>query len=85
MIELERRQILSKHQAGFRPQKSTLDNVVRLHRYAQDQFRKRRHAAVILLDIKAAFDSVWHDGLKEGAEKNIFFILKIENIRYKNL
>ncbi|CAF4275049.1 unnamed protein product [Rotaria sp. Silwood2] len=24
---------------------------------------RRRHAAVILFDIKAAFDSVWHDGL----------------------
>ncbi|CAF1388677.1 unnamed protein product [Rotaria sordida] len=24
---------------------------------------RRRHAAIILFDIKAAFDSVWHDGL----------------------
>ena len=63
MVELERRKILPEHQAGFRPGKSTLYNIVRLERYAQNQLSQRRHAAVILFDIKAAFDSVWHDGL----------------------
>ncbi|CAF3093128.1 unnamed protein product [Rotaria sp. Silwood2] len=66
MLELERRNILPEHQAGFRPGKSTIYNIVRLERYAQGQLRhagRRRHSAVILFDIKAAFDSVWHDGL----------------------
>ena len=66
MLEIERRKILPQHQAGFRPGKSTIYNIVRLERYAQGQLRRpilRRHSAVILFDIKAAFDSVWHDGL----------------------
>ena len=66
MIELERRNILPQHQAGFRSGKSTMYNIVRLERYAQEQLRRpqrRYHSAVILFDIKAAFDSVWHDGL----------------------
>ena len=66
MIELERRNILPEHQAGFRPRKSTTYNIVRLERFARSQIYRtgrRRHAAVILFDIKAAFDSVWHDGL----------------------
>ena len=66
MLELERRNILPQHQAGFRPGKSTIYNIVRLERYAEGQLRRpsqRRHSAVILFDIKAAFDSVWHDGL----------------------
>jgi hypothetical protein len=66
MLELERRDILPQHQAGFRPGKSTIYNIVRLERYADRQLRRprrRRHSAVILFDIKAAFDSVWHDGL----------------------
>jgi len=65
-LELERRNILPQHQAGFRPGKSTIYNIVRLERYAQGQLRRpcsKRHSAVILFDIKAAFDSVWHDGL----------------------
>ncbi|CAF1503231.1 unnamed protein product [Adineta steineri] len=66
MVILERQNILPAHQAGFRPRKSTIYNIVRLTRFAQDHLQRtsrRRHAAVILFDIKAAFDSVWHDGL----------------------
>ncbi|CAF1178702.1 unnamed protein product [Rotaria sordida] len=64
MLELERRNILPQHKAGFRPGKSTMYNIVRLERYAEGQLRRpsrRRHSAVILFDINAAFDSVWHD------------------------
>ncbi|CAF4507720.1 unnamed protein product [Rotaria socialis] len=63
---LEQRNILPEHQAGFRPKKSTLNNIIRLTKYARnnlEQNGRRRHSAVILFDIKAAFDSVWHDGL----------------------
>jgi len=63
ILELERRKILPEHQAGFRPKKNTLYSIVRLERYVREQLAKRRHTAVILFDIKAAFDSVWHDGL----------------------
>ncbi len=51
------------HQAGFRAQKSTMYNILRLERYAHEQLLNRHHAAVIFFDIKAAFDSVWHDEL----------------------
>jgi len=77
MLELNRRNILPQHQAGFRPGKSTIYNIVRLERYAEGQLRRpcqRRHSAVILFDIKAAFDSVWHDGL----------IYKLNDIRLPN-
>lgn len=68
MLVLNRRNILPQHQAGFRPGKSTLYNILRLERHAEQNLilpmsRIRRHSAVILFDIKAAFDSVWHDGL----------------------
>lgn len=63
MLEVERRQLLPQHQAGFRSKKSTINNIVRLERYARDNLLRSRHSAVIFFDIKAAFDSVWHDGL----------------------
>jgi len=34
-----------------------------MHKIKIHRTGRRRHAAVILFDIKAAFDSVWHDGL----------------------
>jgi retron-type reverse transcriptase len=63
MLELNQRKILPTHQAGFRPRKSSLYNVVSLERYAAEQLQRKRHSAVIFFDIKAAFDSIWHDGL----------------------
>ncbi|CAF2062222.1 unnamed protein product [Rotaria magnacalcarata] len=60
MVILERRIILPEHQADFQPRKSTLNNIIRLTKYAQNQMHAsdcRRHAAVILFDIKTAFDS----------------------------
>ena len=43
-----------------------MHNTVRLERYPEGQLKcdsRRRHSAAVLFDIKAAFDSVWHDGL----------------------
>jgi hypothetical protein len=63
MKELNERHILPNHQVGFRPHRSTMYNIIRLERFAHEQLYKRQHAAVIFFDIKAAFDSVWFDGL----------------------
>jgi len=63
MTELDRRNILPYHQAGFRTGRSTLYNILRLGHHAQEALDKHHHAAVIFFDVKAAFDSVWHDGL----------------------
>ena len=59
---LEERNLLPKHQAGFRPGKSTIYNIIRLERFAQHQIDQNRKSGAIMFDIKAAFDSVWHDG-----------------------
>ena len=40
MTELERRNILPQHQAGFHPRKSTIYNIVRLERYVQCQLHR---------------------------------------------
>ncbi len=61
--DLDKRNILPKHQAGFRTGRNTMYNIVRLERYAREQILQRRHSAVIFFDIKAAFDSVWFEGL----------------------
>jgi hypothetical protein len=63
MHEVEQPQILPQHQAGFRSKKSTIYNIVRLERYAREQLNHGRNSAIIFFDIKAAFDSVWHEVL----------------------
>ena len=74
MDTLNQRNILPEHQAGFRPKKNTIYNIIRLERFAKEQIKQKRQAAVILFDIKAAFDSVWHDGL----------IYKLKDLRLPN-
>ncbi|CAF1196594.1 unnamed protein product [Adineta steineri] len=63
LLKLKRRNILPRHQAGFLEGKSTMYNILRLNRCAQQALDRNHHAAVIFFDIKSAFDSVWHDGL----------------------
>ena len=63
---LESNSILSPRQAGFRPGRSTLDQILYLSQSISDGFNKpRRGSRTILSTIvfSKAFDSVWHPAL----------------------
>ena len=63
---LESNSILSPHQAGFRPGRSTLDQILFLSQSISDGFNKPRPGSRMILstiDFSKAFDSVWHPAL----------------------
>jgi hypothetical protein len=60
---LEGRNFFSPWQAGFRAGYSTLDQIYRLIDRIQQGFNDHQYVSVAFLDIVAAFDTVWHDGL----------------------
>ena len=63
---LESNSILSPHQAGFRPGRSTLDQILYLSQSVSDGFNKPRPGSRTILstiDFSKAFDSVWHPAL----------------------
>ena len=60
---LEDRSFFNKFQAGFRRDHSTLDQLYRLVDRIQTALESRHYVSVVFLDIVAAFDSVWHEGL----------------------
>ena len=63
---LESNSILSPHQAGFRPGRSTLDQILFLSQSISDGFNKPRPGSRTILstiDFSKAFDSVWHPTL----------------------
>ena len=63
---LESNSILSPRQAGFRPERSTLDQILYLSKSISDGFNKPRPGSRTILstiDFSKAFDSVWHPAL----------------------
>ncbi len=54
---------LPNEQAGFRRGRSTVHQVVKLTNNIENCFEKGHKAGVILVDLTAAYDTVWHQGL----------------------
>jgi hypothetical protein len=54
---------LSKFQSGFRRSRSTTDQILAIVERARLAFESGEALPVVFLDIKKAFDRVWHDGL----------------------
>ena len=63
---LEQQDILSPVQAGFRPGRSTVDQVLLLSQSIADSFHQSKPGArtvLAIVDFAKAFDSVWHYAL----------------------
>ena len=54
---------LPNEQAGFRRGRSTVHNIVNLTDDIEEAFKKSHKAGMILVDLTAAYDTVWHQGL----------------------
>ena len=52
-----------KDQAGFRREKSTVDQVVLLTQNIEDSFEAKKKAGAIFIDLTAAYDTVWRSGV----------------------
>lgn len=55
--------ILPTQQFGFRKEHNTVQPLVRIRNIVNSNFTIGKSTGMVLLDIKAAFDSVWHNGL----------------------
>ena len=64
MIELQSKGFFNAHQAGFIKKRSTQEHLFRLSQKVLTGFKKRECTLAIFLDVKAAFDAVWLNGLK---------------------
>jgi len=61
--ELEKSNFYDPCQSGFRAGHSTLDPLCRIENDIRDSILQGKHCLAIFLDIKGAFDTVWHHGL----------------------
>ena len=55
--------VLPATQAGFRPGRSTVDQIVHLTDDIENGFKERKKAGLVLVDLTASYDTVWHSCL----------------------
>ena len=55
---------LPDEQAGFRKGRCTQDQVLKLNQDIEASFEDGDKVDTVLVDLKAAYDTVWHTGLK---------------------
>ena len=60
---IENNNILPPQQFGFRREHNTMHPLVRIKKIVKSNFMEQKSTAMVLLDIKSAFDSVWHNAL----------------------
>ena len=60
---LNKNNLLSKNQSGFRPGDSTIYQLLSINSTIYDAFENYDETRAVFLDISMAFDKVWHEGV----------------------
>ena len=61
---LEQVGFINQHQSGFRRAKSTDDHLFKQSQSIMESFNRGEHVVAVFLDVKKAFDNVWHNRLR---------------------
>ena len=84
MKELNDLDFLNDHQAGFVKGRSTQEHLLRLSQGVYNGFKRRNCTLALFLDVKAAFDAVWKNGVKYKINK-IGLTRQMKNILFSFL
>jgi len=60
---LENNNILTGYQSGFRKNRSTTDQLIRLESYIREAFIRREHVVLVFFDLENAYDLTWKYGI----------------------
>jgi len=60
---LEKNKIITYMQSGFRKQRSTTDELVRLETFIREAFVQKQHAVAVSFDLEKAYDTTWKCGI----------------------
>ena len=66
---LEYNNHISRFQSGFRSDRSTTDNLVRLETFIRDSFIKMEHVVAVFFDLEKAYDTTWRYGILKDIHK----------------
>jgi len=68
MLYLERHNLISPVQNGFRKNGSTVDHIVRFESYLREAFVRQSHTVAIFFDIDKAYDTTWKHGILQDLQ-----------------
>ena len=60
---LESNNLISPVQSGFRSERRTNDNLVRLETFIRDAFVAKQHVVAVFFDLEKAYDTTWRHGI----------------------
>ena len=60
---LERHEVFTNAQCGFRKHRSTIDHILTLDTEVRASFKQGRHVGALFFDIEAAYDTTWRLGI----------------------
>ena len=63
------RTLLMKLSPGFRSERSTTNNLVRLETFIRDAFIKKEHVVAVLFDLEKAYDTTWRYSILKDIHK----------------
>ena len=63
--------VMPPEQAGFRKKRNACDQVLALTSYIESEFQKKLKTGAVLIDLSAAYDTVWQAGLKMKLSKAV--------------
>ena len=84
MKELKEKNFISPRQAGFTKGRNSQEHLFCLSQDISNGFKERKCTLGLFLDVKAAFDAVWKNGLKHKIKK-IGLSNQIKNLLYAYL
>ena len=62
---LEKNNIITRNQSGFRHGRSTIDQLTRLETKIRDAFINKQHMVTVFFDLEKAYDTTWKHGIME--------------------
>ena len=66
---LEKKNLLTKFQAGFRAERGTVDQLVRLDSFIREAFKRDEHVVGVFFDLAKAYDTTWKHGIMKDLHK----------------
>ena len=66
---LESNNHISRFQSGFRSDRSTTDNLVRLETFIRDAFIEKEHVVAVFFDLEKAYETTWRYGILKDINK----------------